>query len=298
MDERPKRLACQSCQRRKIKCDRDLPCRMCLKNGVQCIPVLSQRLPRGRTGGRRKTDEVLAARIEKLEGLLVSLQHQGQLPDTSTQYNSAGQVESDVAQQPQPDVPSKYQYLGTAFWTSLKDELNDIQHSLDAQHEPVDDLAEDASTPDNAAESPPGLVDIATGTFVSSVLLQPPPPVLRRQLCRIFFTNVDPVFKVLHAPTVRAHIEEGVPYLDYEAGDHAVTALKFVVYYAAVVTMSNHQCETDIGQPKLQLLQQYRTMAEAALSQAEYIISTDLVTLQAFVLYLVSLFRLHASLCY
>ncbi|KAK3060995.1 hypothetical protein LTR53_019920, partial [Teratosphaeriaceae sp. CCFEE 6253] len=58
----------------------------------------------------------------------------------------------------------------------------------------------------------------------------------------MYFRNVDPVFKVLHAPSVRAHVKTGARYLDYDAGHRAVTALKFVVYYAALATATEEEC--------------------------------------------------------
>ncbi|KAK3075358.1 hypothetical protein LTR53_001363 [Teratosphaeriaceae sp. CCFEE 6253] len=114
----------------------------------------------------------------------------------------------------------------------------------------------------------------------------PPPPILAESLCELYFRNVDPVFKVLHAPSVRSHVKSGARYLDYDAGHRAVTALKFVLYYAALATATEEECVQLCGQPKALAIGQYRTMAEAALTQADYVISNDLTTLQSFIIYL------------
>lgn len=283
-----KRLACQSCQRRKVKCDRDLPCLACRKNGLQCIAVVNQRLPRGLSGGRRKAGGDLANRIGKLESLIKSAQHLGQLPLATSSCNS-----SNKEQPAEPDdaVPcSQYQYLGSAFWTSLQDELRNLETELNSSDidGSVDDLAEDAHTPAESSNGDSPLpFDPVFGIISSPVLLQHPLPLLKVHLCSVYFQNIDPVFKVLHAPSVRSHVELGVPYLSYSDDDSAVAALEFVMYYAAVTTMTDVECETTLWQTKRQALRQFRIMAEAALVQAEYIITTDITTLQAFVIYLV-----------
>lgn len=47
-------LTCEICKRRKIKCDKLRPCTACRNVGTVCVPVERARLPRGRSGGRRK----------------------------------------------------------------------------------------------------------------------------------------------------------------------------------------------------------------------------------------------------
>lgn len=47
-------LTCEMCKRRKIKCDKLRPCTACRNAGTICVPVERARLPRGRSGGRKK----------------------------------------------------------------------------------------------------------------------------------------------------------------------------------------------------------------------------------------------------
>lgn len=47
-------LTCETCKRRKIKCDKLRPCTACRNAGTVCVPVERARLPRGRSGGRKK----------------------------------------------------------------------------------------------------------------------------------------------------------------------------------------------------------------------------------------------------
>lgn len=43
------RLSCEGCTKRKVKCDRLIPCTNCRNSGILCIPVERRRLPRGRS---------------------------------------------------------------------------------------------------------------------------------------------------------------------------------------------------------------------------------------------------------
>ena len=109
---------------------------------------------------------------------------------------------------------------------------------------------------------------------------------IKAVLCDMYFSNVDPVFKVLHNPSVRAYVLNDEQYLHYESGSLPVTALSFAVYYAAVTTMSEADCAALFKQRKSDAQTQYRLLCETALSQAEYVLTTSLETLQAFVVYL------------
>ena len=64
------RASCALCQRRKIKCDKELPCSNCVRSKAECQPMLRKRLPRGRNGGRSNGDERVADRISRLESRL------------------------------------------------------------------------------------------------------------------------------------------------------------------------------------------------------------------------------------
>lgn len=43
------RLSCEACTRRKVKCDKTIPCTNCQSSGILCVPVERKRLPRGRS---------------------------------------------------------------------------------------------------------------------------------------------------------------------------------------------------------------------------------------------------------
>ena len=288
------RLACQACQRRKIKCDRNLPCQSCSRSGIQCIAVVNQRPPRGKGGGRRKAvDGELVSRIGKLETIIAKLQAQGMVP-SDLQDGLPPEPEATRVLQGEKPQPAVQQYLGDAFWSSLGEEVRVLSDALDNTHfddDDLDDLAADARTPANSEDSPPSATYSLAGGLVGSLVLQHPPPFLRKELCATYFRNVDPLFKILYAPAVHAHMSNGERYLHHDDGSNSVVALDFVLYYAAASTMSDEQCRALQGTSKLELVSQYRVNAERALDRADYIVSADLTTLQAFVIYLVGEIR-------
>lgn len=63
------RLVCQSCNRRKIKCDKHSPCTSCVESRIVCVPVQRARLPRGRASKvcGSNSEKELRDRISKIE---------------------------------------------------------------------------------------------------------------------------------------------------------------------------------------------------------------------------------------
>ena len=117
--------------------------------------------------------------------------------------------------------------------------------------------------------------------------LQQPSSAVVETLLTTYFTNVDLIFKVVHAPCIRAHLLEGVPYLGHRPGDPAVTALSFAMYYATIATLTEEFCQSELGESKAALRSKFRFGVEASLAQADFINSGNITCLQAFVLLLV-----------
>lgn len=59
-------LACELCQSRKVKCDRNFPCKNCIKSGAQCV----QSHPGPRQRRRRFPERDLLKQISRYEDLL------------------------------------------------------------------------------------------------------------------------------------------------------------------------------------------------------------------------------------
>lgn len=104
----------------------------------------------------------------------------------------------------------------------------------------------------------------------------------------IYFTNVDPLFKILHKPTCSAAVLAAADNLANGPIDNGLEAIMFTIYFTATTSLSEEQCLRLFGQQRDKLLAQFKYGTEAALANADFLSSLELITLQAFAIYLVS----------
>ena len=105
--------------------------------------------------------------------------------------------------------------------------------------------------------------------------------------CDVYLSNVDPVFKILHAPSLRRYLQEGAAYLDCSPGARGLEALKFAICYAATISMTDEECRHRIGEDKSALVTRYRVGTEVALAKADLVNTVEMSTLQAMTIFLV-----------
>ena len=118
-----------------------------------------------------------------------------------------------------------------------------------------------------------------------------PQPIHIFRLWQTFLDNVNPLTNIIHAPTMQKSILEAVG--DLGQVPRGLEALMFAIYAFAVTSLSPQDCENTFGDTRPRLLAKYRLGTQKALIRAEFLRSSDLVILQAFVLHLVS--SLHHS---
>ncbi|KAK1705841.1 transcription factor domain-containing protein, partial [Colletotrichum lupini] len=94
-----------------------------------------------------------------------------------------------------------------------------------------------------------------------------------------FMENVDPVIKIFHIPTIGKVVREIQNRIT--SLDATEEALIFVIFFAAVTSMAPDEASDE----KTTLLSHYRVAAEQAPAKAELLSNTNLVVLQAFVLF-------------
>jgi hypothetical protein len=76
--------------------------------------------------------------------------------------------------------------------------------------------------------------------------------------------------------------------------EHAFT---FAVYFITILSLSDSECKEIVSDlRRSEALDRYQAFAEAALHDAEYTATTDLLVLQAFLLYLVSTVASHCRI--
>ena len=102
-------------------------------------------------------------------------------------------------------------------------------------------------------------------------------------------TNVDPLVKVVHVPTMTAQVLEAAQHMD--SIPRGMEALLMAIYYAAATSLWEEECRQNFGENKDDLLARYRFGVEQALARADFLQSDEVIVLQAFVIFLICLRR-------
>lgn len=125
------------------------------------------------------------------------------------------------------------------------------------------------------------------GGTQASVTNSHPSAIQILQLWQIYISNVNPLLKISHVPTLQGQI--------IGAGanpakiSRPLEALMFSIYFIAVTSMKEEEVQSMFGEDRNVLLSKYHTAAQQALVNAGFMRSTELMVLQAYTLYLVSL---------
>jgi hypothetical protein len=172
----------------------------------------------------------------------------------------------------------KSRFVENNLWASLSNEFRD---GTEAFAEDSDDDEEELRSPfEEDTEfvlgySPSGgnavyhLHPSATNIFV---------------LWQVFLENVNPMTKILHRPTMQKTLVQACTQLDNLP--KGLEALMFSIYAGAVYTMEDDECVKKLGESRRSLLARYRHATRKALARAKFMATSELVVLQAFLLYL------------
>ena len=112
-----------------------------------------------------------------------------------------------------------------------------------------------------------------------------PSPLHIFKLWQAFLENVNPLTKIIHAPTVQQQILEATS--DLPNVGKELEALMFAIYCIALVSMQPADIEKSFGESKRTLLSKYRQGAQLAFKNASLLRTSSLTVLQAFMFYLV-----------
>ncbi|KAL8858620.1 MAG: hypothetical protein Q9178_004914 [Gyalolechia marmorata] len=320
-----KSLSCGTCRERKVRCDKNQPCSTCQRAKVPCIFPSAKRLPRKRQGERKKTNEKLLQRLNRLEALVekagldekdgqaIVKKKEDSLPTTNhstpekctngdtprkkrerseTSQSSGSQAGGKTALEGEMS-----RYLGSNFWANLSDEVEGLRLELNQTSD--DDIKEEVDAEESAVKTPitpiyssqqlPSRNGFVFNLSASNIDLRSlhPNPVQIETMCNIYLLNVDPINRILHKPTLRKFITGAKDHLDTMPGGSKMQALMFAMYFAAITSITPEECMASFGEEKNQLLARYRFGTEQALVQADILNSMEMVTLQALVIYLI-----------
>ncbi|GKZ27197.1 hypothetical protein AbraIFM66951_005120 [Aspergillus brasiliensis] len=277
------RLSCEGCTERKKKCDKLIPCTNCRNCGVICVPIERRRLPRGRT---RRIEEALLPGQNDTHGFLPDREHFGRtMPSSALTLPAVVSMTPPILEDSDVSIQQIPRHTG---------ELNGFLRDIGTRQEGTEwdrcerqTMRRDSYNSDNhRVVEPPTL----------PLLNQPRLAVCgrlddfrqRQKLLHTYFTQIDPIVKIVHRPSLLAYVPGGKCYLQYDLWHPAPAALASAIYYAASCTLSQEACRT-FGMDKASLISKYRKDLDCALERADYLVTNDLTVLQAFVISLIAL---------
>ncbi|KAI5865687.1 fungal-specific transcription factor domain-containing protein [Durotheca rogersii] len=345
--------SCVTCRRRKVRCDKFMPCGNCRKAQIQCVfpaPGRAPRRPRAKDPNAppKQTSEremELMKRLRKLEGIVEDLSGQIEIetarhpslsggaspetsiPDTTLEkerrrqngtvysenlpggYPPADQSKARRAQtgdsaQPAHNVTGqvsrsfgrlvlnekgKTRYVSSAFWSKINDEINLLRTETEMLSDEDSEVSDDDGSP--AAFNPysyqtdhHGFVLGYSSSNVDLRKLHPLPSQIPF-IWQVYQENVDPLVKILHVPSMNKIIRELRSNMnDISPG---IEALMFAIYYASITSMEEEEVKVNFGAEKAHLINKYRFATEQALAKANFLVTSELVVVQAFTLFLV-----------
>jgi hypothetical protein len=110
-----------------------------------------------------------------------------------------------------------------------------------------------------------------------------------RKLWHIFLSSFNPLIKIIHQPSAQKAIEDAM--IDLEHVPRGLEALMFSIYNAAIFTMRPEECQSIFGESRSVLQSRYRLGVRRCLTRAHFMSSSDMLVLQALILYLVSIYH-------
>ncbi|KAL6701634.1 fungal-specific transcription factor [Trichoderma pleuroticola] len=259
--------SCLECRRRKIKCDRSLPCAYCTRTKLQC------KYPSRRQNIVSDEDDDLANRVHSIECALKSLDqkvtHIGSKLQVSLEASSR-QSRSERDDQLYVDVAPN---LSRPSSSSSRDNLQ-LKQSQNTASTQVLRSHHLQSLPFNDP------VDVS-----QSLELAHPIPAYILFLWQTYLDVVDPLIKIFHVPSIQRQvmsISQG-----RKIPDAATGCLLFAIYYSTVIAISAAECRQELHEERPVLLQQFRNGVEQSLRGINFWSSQNITALQAFVLYLI-----------
>lgn len=283
-----KPYSCQTCARRKVKCDKGAPiCSSCRKGKLECIYQEPQ--PRQR---KRKLSGDVHERLARYERILS--QH-GLLPskvDTSSPVRETSQ-EPISLNWIEPGMSKtgtllaergKSRYVDNRLWRSLGNGVTQlISDDEEEEGENEDEKDTMSFIPDNV------VMDPLMGAFMGSqqkLCQYHPTQADALILWKTHIENVEPLCKVLHLPSTFKMVE--MVSKRPETASKAEECLLFSVYHFAVFSMTEEDCVNILGNSRSRLLQKYHFATRQALVNASFLKTTEMTILQAFVLFLLA----------
>ncbi|KAL6879135.1 fungal-specific transcription factor domain-containing protein [Trichoderma novae-zelandiae] len=300
----PRILACVLCQHRKIKCDRNSPCSNCIKANVACTP--STPAPARK---RRRPNQDLQERLARCEELLKqyasgsvpipapstaqrplpplpATPSNPSLPAAEAPVATPASVDSTQSRNPgalMVKEDGNVRFMDSYIWASVYDELQkmrDIVEMDDPEESSL--LGSDELTPDNNAD-----LVLSADAFNTNIEDLQPDPIHIFRLWQLYLDRVNPLFKVVHVPTLQPLVMEAATNMG--ALPLHQQALLFSIFAMASLSMTSAESIQTLGMSRDAAIQKFNTGTKSCLIKYSFLKNYNMTTLQALVLYLLSL---------
>ncbi|KAK3338337.1 fungal-specific transcription factor domain-containing protein [Neurospora tetraspora] len=282
--------SCVLCQQRKVRCDKQKPCANCVKAGVECRVVPPQP-PRRRKKKPHERD--LIDRLKKYESLLsqhgVNFEPIAHDLKTSDSIDDVADLEQDLSglktspSSAADHVSPSDQGYDKQKWFPYNKEFRAMDEEL------ADSSDEDCEGPtlhhayDTMFDNNDGFPFVVGGS-PTSVTNSHPSSFQIFQLWQTYITNVNPLLKLSHTSSLQKQIiSAGAKPANIPK---PLEVLMFAIYFAAVTSMTAEEVQTEFGEDRTILLAKYHGATQQALVNAGFMRSNEIMTLQAFLLYL------------
>ncbi|EXM14109.1 hypothetical protein V3481_007357 [Fusarium oxysporum f. sp. vasinfectum] len=307
MPSRPRARSCAICHRRKVRCDKKLPCSQCIRFDFECSYP-----PAGPPARRAKKTTIndFASRISQMEKTIEAFKAGQEAPEeyVSSSMTSENSVPTPASIAADVDVRERVggsqnvernpregllfnkgtssHYVNEVLFSRVIEQEDDVRKALATpRYEPPHDV--NSTT---CHLNPTGWLSAGISS-VSTAIYHPQRRVAVR-LWKVFVDSIDPYAKVLHIPTAEIIVYTVIS--DLAKASNETLALCFAIYYASVTALSPGEVLDITGEDNKLALLRYRMCLEQSLAQADFLDNPTLTLLQALAIYGAAL-RVHSS---
>ncbi|KAL2151702.1 hypothetical protein VTH82DRAFT_6800 [Thermothelomyces myriococcoides] len=289
--------ACQTCTRRKVKCDKAVPeCSSCRKSKLSC----NYEAPRPRTRKRKPSEDVLE-RLARYERILC--EHGLLDPEAALTASADGSAREPITllwDEPEgskagrllpSEKDSSYVYLNGRLWRDL--EQHQIRGVPDDDEEEEEEEEEEGKAEDDAVSPCSDIGFAFPSDPVSAALagsprlnLAPFHPTHEEAilLWTIHAERVQPLCRILHISSTAAMVDRVSK--EPSAASRTEECLLFAIYHFAIYSMTEEDVSSTLGKSRASLLRRYHFATRQALVNASFLRTAKLPVLQALVMFL------------
>ncbi|KAI6763924.1 hypothetical protein HG530_007713 [Fusarium avenaceum] len=289
--------SCAVCHRRKVRCNKTLPCSHCIRSGFECTYPPTGPIVRR---AKKTTINDVASRISHMEKTIEAFKaSQVAASQPSESVSSLTPTNTSIATPPttfnggelRESVPRSNaternrdeglllnkgrfsHYVNEVLLSRVIQQEDDVRTALAT---PRDEPPREANSPASPF-NPMGLLS-AKLSFASLSSFHPPRKIAIH-LWKVFVDVVDPCTKVTHIPT-----SETIVYTVASDPSKATAenlGLCFAIFYASITALTPEEVFGVTGEDKKEVLHRYRVCLEQSLTHADFLDNPTLTLVQA-----------------